>query len=119
MGERSFRRTERIVKSKDFASVRKEGERVAAKKMVAFFKANNIGIRRFGLSVSAKIGGAVKRNRIKRLLREFFRLNKEMFPNSTDIVISVRQGFYPSGYREIETEMNALLLRLKPKSATK
>ncbi|MBI3399277.1 MAG: ribonuclease P protein component [Deltaproteobacteria bacterium] len=110
MGQYSFSRAERILRSKDFTLVRKEGERVASKNLVIFLKTNKLGIKRFGLGVSTKIGEAVKRNRIKRLLREFFRLNKEVFPLSTDVFISVKQGFNPAGYKEVEAEIKSVIL---------
>lgn len=46
-----------------------------------------MAISRLGLAVSKKIGNAVVRNRIKRLLRECFRLYPEYIPKSVDIVI--------------------------------
>ncbi|MEK6539015.1 MAG: ribonuclease P protein component [Deltaproteobacteria bacterium] len=108
MGQYSFTRAERLLKSKDFISARKEGKKVTGRNLVVFFKKNNLGIRRLGLAVSSKVGGAVKRSRIKRLLREFFRLNKELFPSSTDIFISVIRGFNPAGYKEVEREFKLL-----------
>ncbi len=107
MGQYSFTKDERLLRSSDFASVRKYGKRIASRNFVIFLKKNNLGIRRLGLGVSSKVGGAVKRNRIKRLLREFFRLNKEIFPPSTDIFISVKQGFHPSGYQDVERELKS------------
>src|SRR3989338_4775417 len=115
MGQNSFSKAERLLKSKDFIVVRKTGKRFAAKNFIIFLKENNIGMRRFALAVGARVGGAVKRNRIKRLFREFFRLNKEMFPPSSDIFISVREGFNLLKYGEVEKEMRSVIPDLKQK----
>src|SRR5829696_4868418 len=51
---------------------------------------NDLGHPRIGLSVSRKVGTAVRRNRIRRLLREAFRLMQHDFPRGYDLVIVVR-----------------------------
>jgi ribonuclease P protein component len=57
---------------------------------------NDEGLSRLGLSVSRKVGGAVVRNRWKRVLREAFRLNVERLPPGLDYVIVPRAVPPPS-----------------------
>ncbi|MBI5682024.1 MAG: ribonuclease P protein component [Deltaproteobacteria bacterium] len=109
----SFTKQERLLKKQDFIGAASNGKRIWAKNFTIFIKPNDKGVRRLGLSVSRKVGTAVKRNRIKRLLREFFRLNKELFPSSSDISISVKQGCSPEGYRDVMGELTPLLLKIK------
>lgn len=56
---------------------------------------NGLAHPRLGLSVSRKVGGAVVRNRWKRLLREAFRLSRRDLPPGVDLVIVPRQGVVP------------------------
>jgi len=56
---------------------------------------------RLGISVHRKICGAVKRNRIKRIVRESFRLHREQYPHSMDMVFAVRPGFSLSSPSDI------------------
>lgn len=60
---------------------------------------------RLGISVHRKIGDAVRRNRIKRLIREVFRLNRELFPSSCDIVFAVRPEFTINSFVDMQASV--------------
>lgn len=65
------------------------------------------GFSRLGITVSKKNGNAVKRNYIKRFLREFYRLNKHKFEN-LDFVIIVRQSFTKKNSIFIKNELDEI-----------
>ncbi len=58
--------------------------------LLVYGKANGLAHSRLGLSVSRRVGTAVARNRIKRLLREAFRLSQHSLPPGIDLVVVVR-----------------------------
>ena len=88
MGNFTFKREERISKKRDFERVLKDGRRFKGKGFTLIvLRRNDLSHRRIGIIVSRKVRGAVKRNRTKRLVREFFRLNKDRFPPSSDIIV--------------------------------
>ena len=109
MSQFSFEKHERIKKRKDFLKVYEDGVRVNSKNFIVILSRNQAGNKRLGITVTKKVGNAVKRNRIKRLLREFFRLNKEALPDSFDIVIIVKKGVTFLTYNDVYEELTALL----------
>ncbi|OPY69468.1 MAG: ribonuclease P [Syntrophorhabdaceae bacterium PtaU1.Bin034] len=76
-----------------------------------FKSKNEMSMKRFGVVVSRKVKGAVKRNRIKRLLREFFRLNKQLFGECVNY--SVRVTRMPSSvtWDTVSREMQSLVVK--------
>ena len=109
MSQFSFGKHERIKKRKDFLRIYEDGVRVNSKNFIVILSRNQAGNKRLGITVTKKVGNAVKRNRIKRLLREFFRLNKETLPDSHDIVIIVKKGVPFLTYNDVYEELATLL----------
>jgi ribonuclease P protein component len=71
---------------------------------VLFGRENTLGYHRLGLTVSSKVGGAVVRNRIKRLFREIFRKFSVEIPRYFDFVVNAKRGCATAGYEELRKE---------------
>lgn len=71
--------------------------------LTLWLKANALGHHRLGLSVSRRVGMAVVRNRLKRRLREAFRLGHRAWPGAYDLVVVVHPhaGLKPAEYGEL------------------
>jgi ribonuclease P protein component len=81
----------RLSRSADFDRVFRSGRSHAGRELVLYvFPRADGGSSRLGLSVSRKVGGAVERNRVKRLLREAFAIESERLPEGSDAVIVAR-----------------------------
>ncbi|AEH44515.1 ribonuclease P protein component [Thermodesulfatator indicus DSM 15286] len=86
----SFTKDERLRRRREYERVYRQGKRLSLPYLRIILAPNQLGHSRLGLSVSKKVGNAVKRNYIKRILREVFRRNRDIFPLSHDIVIIPR-----------------------------
>ena len=86
----------RLRKRADFARVYARRCSVSDALLLIFVDANGLEHPRIGLSVSRKVGGAVVRNRWKRLLREAFRLSQTELPPGLDIIAIPRPAAEPA-----------------------
>ena len=100
----TFSKEERLIKTKDFRKVYKDGRSYKAGFVILRLLPNSASTNRVGFSISARsIKRAFRRNRIKRLFREAYRKNKKILRCGFDIVFVIRKDFKESfSYMEAE-----------------
>ncbi len=102
----------KLLKTDDFSSVFNLRKRIANTYLVIRFKPNNFDRPRLGLVVGKKVAKlAVHRNYMKRVLREFFRLNQHRLP-SLDLVVQVQKKFKKIEFDQIKVEFEKLTQKL-------
>ncbi|TEU13353.1 MAG: ribonuclease P protein component [Anaerolineales bacterium] len=103
----------RLRKSSDFQRVYKKGRRWAHPLLVLCALRNDLGYSRFGFSVSKRVGGAVVRNRAKRLMREATRLRQAMIADGWDVIIIARQPMREANFHQVDRAVEQLLRRAR------
>ena len=96
-----------LKKNSDFRRLYAKGKSAVTPYLVVYTRPNRLGENRLGYTVSVKLGHAVVRNRVRRRLREIYRLNAPQLKQGHDIVIVARSRAVGSEYRKL----NAAFLR--------
>lgn len=94
-----------LKKKIDFQKVYRNGKSKANKYLVMYVLPNNLSINRLGITVSKKVGNSVVRHHLTRLVRESYRLNKNMFNSGLDIVVVVRTTARDEKFNTIESAL--------------
>lgn len=92
----------------ELREVLEKGRRHAGRSMVLCVMQAGTG-RKFGVSASRRVGGAVERNRAKRLMREIMRLNRDRVREGARIVAIARANIFRNSFKEKELEFINLL----------
>jgi ribonuclease P protein component len=104
-----FSRVERIRRRAEYQRVYERGVKVHGKYLTLFTLANNLAVGRLGIAATKKLGGAVARNKAKRLIREVFRHNK--LAPGFDVVIVPKRELLEASHTALETEFRRTLER--------
>lgn len=92
-----------------FVNVYKNGRSKANKYLIIYILENNLPENRLGISVSKKVGNSVIRHRVKRLLKESYRLQENMFNSGLDIAVIARGSASSASYKELDSALLHLL----------
>lgn len=109
----SFPAKFKIKTSRDFRNILAEGTKTHSKNFILYVKPNSLGFPRLGVSVGKKASpSSVRRNRMKRVLREVFRKNKPAF-SSNDIVFVIKNDVSDGKFSDLYSEIRKLAGRIK------
>ena len=109
-----FRPAERIRRRAEFQQVYERGVRIHSRYSTVFILANEGGVGRLGIAATKKLGGAVRRNRAKRLIREVFRRNK--IASGFDVVVIPKRELLDASLNVLEADYRILLERRLPRA---
>jgi ribonuclease P protein component len=115
----TFSKADRIRKSEDYRILSRKGKRFYSNHFIFISRKNQFLRSRLGVTVSKKVGNAVARNRIKRLIREYFRLNRSHLPDRLDINIIAKQSAGKVGAETIRENLFEGFTKITKQVATR
>jgi len=115
----AFPKSLRLARRQDFRRVYDEGQRRSGPLCAVFFRPNGLPHSRLGITATVRLGKAVVRNRVKRRLREVFRLNRVSIAPGWDIVVNPRVAAATVPFLTLEREVLRVLPSQPPPPAPK
>ena len=109
-GPFAFTKKERITQPEDFRRVLKFGKKISSRNFILFMHKNEFPFHRLGIVTKKEIGPATFRNRMKRYIREFFRLHKHHVKGSYDFILMIKRGCSIHRGQEAEEELSRLFI---------
>ncbi len=98
-----------LKKNDDFRLVYSKGRSKANRFFIIYILKTGNDYNRIGVSVSKKVGNSVERHRIKRIVKESYRLHEKMFNSGLDIVVIARSGAADLEYKDVESALLHLM----------
>jgi ribonuclease P protein component len=110
MSDERFPKHERLRKRREYLQVdARKTRKLITGHLIILAARNPESHARLGITVSKRVGGAVQRNRMKRLLREIYRRNKEIFPHGYDFVLIARKQDRNTCYHTLLQEIQSAM----------
>ena len=107
------KKVERLRKNAQFHEVFKCGKAFVGRKIVVYVLKNALPYNRVGITVSRKLGGAVERNQLKRIIKEIWRARENELRKGFDFVLVPRMKAKSASFQEIADELKQLLVKSK------
>jgi ribonuclease P protein component len=107
-----FPRASRLLRRAEYDAVYREGRRRSSREFAVFLRPNGLELSRFGWSIKKALGSAVKRNRMRRRIREIIRLHRQEIAPGWDIVIHPRSTVAMANFTALSEELVKLLPRV-------
>ena len=104
--------TTSLKKNYEFKRLYNKGKSAASKYIAVYVRKNGRDENRLGITVSTKLGGAVRRNRIRRRLKEAYRINEHKLRKGHDLVIVARMSSQDAKWSELEASVLTLFTKL-------
>ncbi len=105
-------KAERLLKRFEFVSLSRKGKSVSDQYFIAAYRSNNLDQSRLGITITRKVGNAVVRNRLKRIVREFYRHNKTDITGNFDINIIAKKSAAGVSSKRAHASLKALVNRI-------
>lgn len=102
-----------IRQNNDFKNVYYKGSKIVNRYFIFYYFKNNLGYDRIGFTVSTKLGKSTLRNRVRRRLREVFRLNYHEDLKGYDFVIVARSKMKNSEYKKVDREFKKVFKKFR------
>lgn len=97
-----MKKTTTVKENYEFRRIYAKGRSGVSPYLVVYVRPNRRGHNRLGVTVSTKLGHAVVRNRVRRRLREIFRLNQDKLTQGYDMIVVARTHAVHAEYRELD-----------------
>jgi len=111
MRSSSLTKKERILKRAEFIDINLHGKRFRTENFIIIARPNGGDSTRLGLTVGKRGGNSAKRNRVKRLIREFFRHHKHAMPKGYDVVIVPLHEIQTPSLSKVREELGSVLVK--------
>ncbi|MGQ0505556.1 MAG: ribonuclease P protein component [Myxococcaceae bacterium] len=108
----TFPKSLRLLSRADFLRVQGKGIKVSADPLIAMALKNGRDVTRVGLTVSSKVGNAVVRARLRRLMRELFRKRRQEWPQGLDVVLIAKSSAKDATLPVLSRAFDALAVKI-------
>ena len=93
----------------EFKQVYKYGKNYWNRNLILYVKRNDLGYTRVGYSITKKIGNSVVRNRVRRRMKEIYRLKFDLVKDNYDLIFIPKRNVVDISYKELESAMHHIM----------